>query len=142
MMSKANHNPPTRYPVLRFPALYMSAVALATSLPVLVPERWAVDLAILACALIAFVAVLEDSLHRGASTRSVRKDEQARVNAREERRHPFENAPPCSAFYDWLGPFNPDNGLSADISPYFAEDHISLSNPIFADDDDWNRHMD
>lgn len=141
-MSNSNHQQRTRYPVVRLPALYMSALALAISLPVLVPERWAVDLAILACMLIAFVAVLEDSLHRGAPRSNVRKDDQVRENALEQSRRPFENAPPCSAFYDWLGPFNPDNGLSADISPHFAKDHSSLNDPIFSDDDDWGRHMD
>lgn len=141
-MSNPNHKQPTRYPIVRFPALYISALGLAISLPALVPERWAVDLAILAWVLIAVVAMLEDSLHRSAPRPKVRKDDQARENVHTRSRHPFENAPPCSAFYAWLGPFNPDNGLSADISPHFAKDHSSLSNPTFPDDDDWHHHMD
>lgn len=135
--SQAERPPPFILP--RFSTIFIAGMLLAICLLLLFPQTMAFEAIVNWLLIIAVVRLLVKAL-RGSPAES--HPERPRTPTEPRRRgrirHGPASPPSWSVRSDWLGPFNPDDGLSLCASPHFIRDDDDSITTTFSDPAPWD----
>lgn len=136
--SQAKRPPPFILP--RFATIFIAGMLLAICLLLLFPQTMAFEAIVNWLLIIAVVRLLVKALWRDHRRYRFGPARRHTVRLRHDKsRNAPSHAPARSSSKDWLGPFNPDDGLPLDESPYRARQEPSSVTPTtFSDGEPWD----